>query len=146
NRARPRRHRMTQQLEVFRAPSTRRHIVRCLTAVACALTIAACGGGGGGGGPTAPPPTAALALSGTPSPAMGGPCTHCGSLGGQREVTTDVAVRESAGVGANAIEIGMILRLSTGEVLAQGSWNTAAITQQAGSARIPPSGQLVIPV
>jgi hypothetical protein len=119
--------------------------VRALV-LSLALLASACGGGGGGGGPTAPPATAVLTLSANPNPALGGPCTHCGSLGGQREVTTSVTVRESAGVAASAIEIGMTLRLASGEVLAQGTFNAAAIAQQAGSGRIPASGQLVIPI
>jgi len=116
---------------------------RPLILLALALAFAACGGGGSS--PTAPQPTAVLTLTANPTSATGEPCTVCGPLVGEKRVTTDLTAGESAGVGVVASELGMQLRLDSGELLVDAGYTGAGLTQLAGTTRIAPGGQLLLP-
>jgi hypothetical protein len=108
-----------------------------------ALLMLACGSSGSAG------PAAVVALSASPNPIheIACPPSDCGSLAGQDEATTTVTVTESAGVGVEVTRVSMVLALvSTGAVMASGTFDGNAIASLAGSNRVAAHGQLAIPV
>ena len=109
-----------------------------------AAAVAACGGSPSS--PDTSQTTAVIALSASPSTAAGGPCTGCGAQSTDREVATDVTVRETGGVAATVTSVAMTLRDSaTGSVIASGAFDTdGAIVSLAGSSRLPANGSLVL--
>lgn len=109
-----------------------------------ALIVAGCGGGGGQG-PTASQPTAVLTLTASPNPVVGDLCgSHCGNLVGEREALTQLTLRETAGVAANVTGGSQELRnTATREVIAMSTYTTDDFLRDAGTTRIPASGQFV---
>jgi hypothetical protein len=84
-----------------------------------------------------------IAVSASPSPIAGGLCTGCGAGSTDRESLTTLAIQETAGLGAAVTSIDMTLREpSTNAVITSGSFDGAAVTQLAGSNRIPARGTL----
>jgi hypothetical protein len=52
---------------------------------------------------------------------------------------------ESGGIGARVQSLGMRLHDAAGATVAEGSFDTAAVTQLAGTARLPADGRLDVP-
>jgi hypothetical protein len=84
-------------------------------------------------------------MSVAPNPVTGHPCTGCGGLAGEKEVVTAITARENAGVGANAYQLSVELRLDGGEVLLSGAFDAAGIALYGGTTRLPASGELNFP-
>ena len=111
-----------------------------LSFIATSVAIVACGSGS----PASPTPSsAAITLSASPSPISGGLCAGCGAGSTDRESLTTLTIQDTAGVGAVVTSIEMTLReQSTNVVMTSGSFDAAAVTQLAGSNRIPARGAL----
>ncbi len=108
-----------------------------------ALLFAACGSSTS----TAPSGTtpATLILDAAPNPATSDVCSGCGSGSTDREVQTALTIRETAGVGVGIDAIDMTLRdQATNGVIASGTFDAAAVTQLAGTSRIPARGTLIV--
>jgi hypothetical protein len=114
--------------------------VGSLAIAAIAVAFVGCGGGS----PSAPTvASAVIAVSANPSQIAGALCTGCGAGSTDREAATTVTVTETAGLGAAVTAIEMTLReTGTNAVLASGSFDAAAVTQLAGSNRVPARGTL----
>jgi len=105
--------------------------------------LAGCGSSGGSNGPT---PTIAIAVTATPSPINGTLCAGCGAGSTDREATTTLAIRETAGAAGTVTQIEMTLRENgTNAVIASGSFESGGIAQLAGSNRLQPRGTLNVP-
>jgi hypothetical protein len=109
--------------------------------LAAALVLAGCGGSSTNG----PGPTAALTVTASPNPVVGGLCgSHCGNLEGEREALTDLTIRETAGVGVNLTGGSQELRNNaTGAMIAASMYVASDFVRDVGTTRIPASGQLV---
>jgi len=111
--------------------------------LAAALVLAGCGGSVTNG----PAPTAVLTLTASPNPVVGGLCgSDCGNLEGERQALTDLTIRETAGVGVHLTGGSQVLRdNATGAVMNMSGFIPSIFIRDAGTARIPASGQLVFP-
>lgn len=97
-------------------------LLRSVVAASCfgSALLAAGACGGGGGSPSQPPPTALVALTLAPDPLTSRPCAGCGNLQGEREVTTEATLRESAGVAARVSRFLVSVRTASGaEIVAR---------------------------
>jgi len=111
--------------------------------LACAIVTAAAGCGSSGT-PTGPS-SASVTVTANPSQVTGAPCTGCGAASTDREVLTTLSIQETAGVGGNVTAIEMTLReTATGAVITSGSFDAGAVTQLAGSSRVPAHGTLSV--
>jgi hypothetical protein len=114
----------------------------CVMALVLTTGVAACGSGSPAG-PGAS--SAVIAVTATPSPITGAPCTGCGAGSTDREAATTLAIQETAGVAATVTAIEMTLReQGTNAVIASGSFESAAIGQLAGSNRVAGRGTLTV--
>jgi len=113
-----------------------------LAVAVLAAAFVACGGGS----PSAPTvASAVLSVSANPSQIAAVPCSGCGAGSTDREAATTVTVTETAGLGAAVTAIEMTLReTGTNAVLASGAFDAAAVTQLAGSNRVPARGTLSV--
>jgi len=113
-------------------------------ALAMAMTLVACGGGS----QTSPGSTASavVAVTASPNPIAGGPCTGCGAGSTDREAKTTVTIRESGGVAGTVTSMAMVLRADAGgAILAEGTFDATAVASLAGTARISANGSLDVP-
>lgn len=109
------------------------------------LVASGCGGSSPSG-PTVGPRQAAITLTASPNPIVGGPCGGCGAGSADREALTGLTIRETAGVGGTVVAIAMSLRdAGTAALIASGEFDAAAVGTLAGSSRIPAGGGLVVP-
>jgi hypothetical protein len=80
------------------------------------------------------------------SPPQSAVCTGCGAGSTDREVTATLTIQETAGVAATVTAIEVSLRDQTNAVIASGTFDGAAVTQLAGSNRVPARGTLGVRV
>ena len=107
---------------------------------AFAASLAACGKS-----TPVSPASASIAVSASPSPIAGGACTGCGAGSTDRESKTTLTLQDSGGVAGTVTSIAMTLTANAGgQTIAQGSFDTTAITALAGTARIAANGSLAI--
>ncbi len=114
-----------------------------LSSLAIACLVVACGDGSTATAPDARP--AAFSVTVTPNPIQEEPCGGCGPLTGQLWAVGTVVVSETAGTGGSVENIGMRLVGGSSGVIAEGSFDAAAVRALAGSNRVPAGGMLSIP-
>ena len=104
--------------------------------------VIACGSSGAA---PSSPTAAVLTLRANPNPASSAVCTDCGPGSTDREVQTTLTLQETAGVALTANGIDMALRNSTtNAVIASGTFDSTAVTQLAGTARIGAGSSLSV--
>lgn len=113
--------------------------VRYVMCVALAGAAAACGGTPG------PSPVIAVTVTANPAQVAGVPCAGCGAGSTDREAETTLVIRETGGASGTVTQIEISLReQGTNAVLASGAFDAAAVTQLAGSNRVPARGTLSV--
>jgi hypothetical protein len=107
-------------------------------------TLAAATACGSTPGPT--PTPAVIDVTASPASIAGTTCTGCGAGSTERQAVTTLTIRETAGTGGTITSIAMTLReTGANTVVAQGEFDQSAVTQIAGSARLPGAGSLTAP-
>ncbi|HET9371456.1 MAG TPA: hypothetical protein VFO19_14450 [Vicinamibacterales bacterium] len=108
------------------------------------ITLAAVVACGSTPGPSSTP--AVIEVIANPAAVAGTTCTGCGAGGDERQAVTTLTIRETAGTGGTIAAIVMTLReTGTDAIVAQGEFDQTAVTQIAGSARVPGSGSRTVP-
>jgi hypothetical protein len=99
----------------------------------------------GCGSPPSPSPAIAVTVTANPPQVTGAPCAGCGAGSTDREAETTLLIRETGGASGTVTQIEMSLReQGTDAILASGTFDAAAVTQLAGTNRIPARGTLSV--
>lgn len=109
------------------------------------IAALAAGGAACGGTPPSPSPVIAIVVTANPPQVAGAPCSGCGAGSTDRESATTLLIQETGGAAGTITLIEMSLReQGTNATIASGSFDAAAVTQLAGSNRVPARGILSV--